>query len=99
MKDGILHLFLRHKWYDMIESGVKTEEYRDIHGWKKSLLRYPSKLAYGRRLPTHVKRICFHRGYTSRTLLRYCDGISIGIGRAEWGAPDYPCFIIKLKQQ
>lgn len=27
---GILHLPLRERWYKMIESGVKTEEYREI---------------------------------------------------------------------
>ena len=26
----ILHLPLKAKWYEMIESGVKTEEYREI---------------------------------------------------------------------
>ena len=25
-----LDLVLKHKWYDMIESGLKTEEYREI---------------------------------------------------------------------
>jgi hypothetical protein len=26
----VLHLVLKRKWYDMIDSGVKTEEYREI---------------------------------------------------------------------
>ena len=29
----ILHLPLKAQWYEMIESGVKTEEYRDIKGY------------------------------------------------------------------
>lgn len=34
----ILHLNLKAKWYDMIESGVKKEEYREIKPfWKKRL--------------------------------------------------------------
>lgn len=33
-----LHLTLKAKWYDMIESGIKTEEYREIKPyWLKRL--------------------------------------------------------------
>ncbi|MCM1079107.1 MAG: hypothetical protein NC344_05700 [Bacteroidales bacterium] len=33
-----LHLILRHKWYDMIASGEKPEEYREItHHWMSRL--------------------------------------------------------------
>ena len=36
----ILHLPLKKEWYEMIESGVKTEEYREIKPyWIKRLLR------------------------------------------------------------
>ena len=36
---NILHLPLKSKWYDMIESGVKPEEYRDIKPyWVKRFL-------------------------------------------------------------
>ena len=35
-----LHLPLKAKWYEMIESGVKTEEYREIKPyWMKRLLK------------------------------------------------------------
>lgn len=35
-----LHLPLKAKWYEMIESGVKTEEYREIKPyWVKRLLK------------------------------------------------------------
>lgn len=38
-----LHLVLKRKWWDMIASGVKTEEYREIkHHWIK-LLCYQNK--------------------------------------------------------
>ena len=37
----ILHLPLKSKWYEMIESGVKTEEYREIKPyWVQRLTRY-----------------------------------------------------------
>lgn len=37
---GVLHLPLKKGWYEMIESGVKTEEYREIKPyWAKRLLK------------------------------------------------------------
>lgn len=36
----ILHLPLKKEWYEMIESGIKTEEYREIKPhWLKRLLK------------------------------------------------------------
>lgn len=36
----ILHLPLKKEWYEMIESGVKTEEYREIkQHWAKRFLK------------------------------------------------------------
>lgn len=40
-KQKILFLPLKKKWYDMIESGIKTEEYREIKPyWEKRLVDY-----------------------------------------------------------
>lgn len=37
----ILHLPLKKEWFEMIESGIKTEEYREIKPyWEKRLLDY-----------------------------------------------------------
>lgn len=45
--DKILHLVLKRKWYDMINSGIKTEEYREIKPyWEKRLLDYKSLSDY-----------------------------------------------------
>lgn len=41
MTEKILHLPLKKEWYEMIESGVKTEEYREIKPyWVQRLTRY-----------------------------------------------------------
>lgn len=40
--------------------------------------------------------VCFSYGYTKRRMTFECNGITIGRGRPEWGAPDYKTFIIKL---
>ena len=39
--NGTLHLTLKKQWWDMIESGEKWEEYREIKPyWSKRLCRY-----------------------------------------------------------
>lgn len=98
-----LHLVLKHKWYDMIDSGVKTEEYRDITPyWIKrilgvdkisisGLLREAYEYDY-----THVQ---FHRGYTNTTMIFKINYISVGIGKPEWGASERITFIIKLRER
>ena len=87
----ILHLPLKAKWYDMQESGEKTEEYREYtEYWHKRLIDQETL----RMKPyTHV---CFRYGYTKRCFIHKIDSITIGMGRPEWGAPDCrEVFIIK----
>ena len=86
----ILHLPLKAKWYEMQESGEKTEEYREYNNyWYKRLID-PDTL---RAKPyTHV---LFRYGYTQRCFIHRIDSITIGMGIPEWGAPDHPVFIIK----
>jgi hypothetical protein len=99
MTDGILHLVNSYQWYDMIERGEKLEEYRDISTWEKVISKCHMMIyANGITVPTDVKQICFHRGYTNTTMLRDVEEIYVGIGRPEWGAPNYPVFIIRLKK-
>ena len=78
--DGIrnskeLHLVLKHKWYDMIATGEKTEEYREIK-------RYYEKKFYN----NDYTHIVFHRGYTKTTMKYAINSLTIGFGRPEWGA-------------
>ena len=45
--NNTLHLVLKHKWYEMIESGIKTEEYREIKPyWVKRLLQWQEDSRY-----------------------------------------------------
>ena len=70
-----LHLILKTCWYNMITQGIKREEYRENKPyWKKRLFSHQY---------THV---CFHRAYTNETMTYKIESISIGRGRAEWGA-------------
>jgi hypothetical protein len=97
-----LHLPLKAKWYETIESGVKTEEYREIKPyWSKRFVGFDIPLfshRYGYQHAnvkdyTHVK---FSYGYTKRTMTFEIESITIGKGNPEWGAPTEDVFIIKL---
>lgn len=99
-----LHLVLKHKWYDMIESGEKKEEYRAVtQYWMRRLIEdvyeYEEEDACCRVCYADYDRVCFHRGYTSTTMTFIIESIDTGKGKPEWGAPDKPVFIIKLGER
>lgn len=81
----ILYLSLKAQWYEMIESGEKKEEYREIKEyWFKRLS------------DKHYDAVQFSYGYTKRTMLFELESITIGKGNPKWGAPNKDVFIIKL---
>ena len=87
----------------MIDSGEKQEEYRAITPyWKKRF-----KCCAGIPAPESCSNcpfggcktldvVCFHYGYTRKTMTFDIDSIRIGKGRPEWGAPDEDVFIIRV---
>lgn len=104
-----LHVVLKHKWYNLIASGEKKEEYRELSEyWTKRLLVLTligQKISHylGRIEEKHIvgfrdyDTICFHFGYTRTTMTFEIKEISIGQGNPEWGAePGKNYFIIKL---
>ncbi len=69
----ILDLPLKRKWYEMIESGIKTEEYREIKPyWEKRLIDYAAikanitEIFLRKRLLGIQTDVCKHfpRGFT-----------------------------------
>ena len=107
-----LHLPLKAKWYEMIESGVKIEEYREIKPyWIKRLC---DNWVSGDTFIDCMNNCCinciqtklynlykydavkFSYGYTKRTMTFEIESIAIGKGNPEWGAPTEDVFIIKL---
>lgn len=84
----VLRLTLKRRWFDMIASGVKQEEYREIKDWIISRL-------HGKAYDV----VEFSNGYGAhvpRVTVEYL-GWGNGIGRAEWGAtPLKPTIIIRL---
>lgn len=96
----ILDLSLKWHWYDEIASGRKTEEYRQITPfYHKRIMDHSCKLIGGP-ICTFKKydAVRFHRGQGSPvTMLVQCLGISTGMGKTEWGAPqNEEVFIIRL---
>jgi len=84
----ILHLTLKKKWFDMISTGEKREEYRHIKSyWNKRLMGKDYDV------------IVFRNGYSknSPTMIVELKEILSGFGVVEWGAPEsQPVYIIKL---
>jgi hypothetical protein len=86
MTNNILRLTLKKKWFDMIASGEKKEEYRENKEyWQNRLQR-----VNGMKLPDnqckHFEFVHFTNGYAKNapTMLVECKGISIGKAKPEW---------------
>jgi len=87
---NILHLTLEKQWFDMIASGVKREEYREMKPyWNKRLMC--NKKQYD--------KILFRNGYSRnapRLLIEFTE-LQSGLGIIEWGAPEGKAvYILKL---
>ena len=86
-KEGkTLHLILKRKWWDMIESGEKKEEYRTQSDyWIKRLVdgEYYGSDGLDRYKP--FENVCFHLGYTNTTMTFRIAHIYQGYGVTEWG--------------
>lgn len=95
----LLHLPLKARWYNMIESGVKTEEYREIKPyWNKRLMCDKWNFCTDSlcHIPQKFDAVIFSYGYTKRAMAFEIESITIGKGKPEWGAPTEDVFIIKL---
>ena len=90
----VLRLTLKRKWFDMIASGKKLEEYRDPSPWIYS--RLLEKDGYSHR---QYDLIEFKNGYGPDvpTMTVEFKGWQHGIGMPKWGAtPGLRYVVIKL---
>jgi len=84
----ILELTLKRKWFDMIASGEKREEYREPKQWILSRLEGKT-----------YDCVRFRNGYAPDALTCICEfgGWRLGCGRPEWGGSlETQCVIIEL---
>jgi len=86
--NNTLHLTLKKKWFDMIFSGEKKEEYRDIKPY------YNLRLI-GKEYDTVVFRNGYARDAPRLTI--ELKAIRFGTGNPEWGAvPNRKYFVLYL---
>lgn len=103
--ERVLHLTLKKRWFDMILSGEKKEEYREIKPyWERRLLHY----SFGekeRRFVFHDMEvlydfIIFRNGYSknSRMMKVQYMGVQVGIPAFKWygSKTDKELFVISL---
>jgi hypothetical protein len=91
-----LTLTLKKKWFDLIKSGVKTEEYREIKPfWTKRLMRPVIDYGDGRisipDVPREFDTLVFTLGYPkaddmSRRMVFKNPKIEMRTGNPVWGA-------------
>lgn len=102
MKKETLHLTLKKKWFDMIASGEKKEEYREIKPyWGKRFCASWCKAVKSKCEPPFKSfdTVTFRNGYDkdAPTMVVECKGISIGHARPEWSDNwQGEVFVIKL---
>jgi hypothetical protein len=84
----VLYLTLKKKWFDMIASGEKREEYREMKPyWHKRLLGKGYDVIH------------FRNGYdkTAPVMVVELVEINSSLGIIEWGAPPaQPVYILRL---
>lgn len=87
MKSKTLKLTLKKKWFDMIASGIKKEEYRQLKPW---ILARLEGRAYD--------AIEFRNGYGPKAPIIRVEwlGWEKGFGRLDWGAGFDEIAIIRL---
>ena len=87
----VLRMTLKRKWYDMIASGEKTEEYREIKPYwttrfKDFLVKKP------------FDYIIFKNGYSSDSPEMKVEllDIQFGISKKEWSGEISDCYVLFL---
>lgn len=82
----ILYLTLKKKWFEMIASGEKIEEYREIKPyWVKRLLNIMESYNEYKEFDKVIFRNGYSKGAPSMTFrILYIDR---GYGHPKWGAP------------
>ncbi len=92
---SILPLVLKGKWYDMIASGEKREEYRDAKPyWNKRLCVFKWEEPWNQ----HYWVVAFSRGYVKPSMYFLVGNLRPRdwCGHPEWGEPETPHWVITL---
>lgn len=101
----MLTLPIKKKWFDMIKSGEKKEEYREIKPyWTKRILK--NDITNCEIIKRQLKKensyldrtVIFRNGYSNNSPSIKCMvSININFGREEWGAePNKEYYVLKI---
>jgi hypothetical protein len=101
---AILPLVLKGKWYDMIASGEKKEEYREAKlFWRKRIRNVFNKAHTG---CDKLIVVAFSRGYKKQDMFFVSKSFILVRNegewrrrKIEWGEPDTPHYIIGLGER
>ena len=92
----MLTLPIKKKWFDMILSGEKKEEYREIKPYYTSRFRH---IWQGSLIGGKARRkICFRNGYSRKSPTFVATvTLDVGQGKPEWGAePGKEYYVLKI---
>jgi len=92
----MLTLPIKKKWFDMIVSGEKKEEYREIKPYYDSRFMNLLRIELGKFKDEEY--ILFRNGYSKNSPTIKCKVyISYGYGKEEWGAePNKKYYVLKI---
>lgn len=85
--NNVLHLTLKKKWFDMISSGYKKEEYREIKNYWIARLINSRKYDY-------VKFVNGYGAHRPSMLVELLGICASGTGKQEWGAEPGAYYIV-----
>lgn len=96
----MLVLPIKKKWFDMIVSGEKTEEYREIKPYYDSRFKkyMPRPTTFRKEYIAAQFIIIFRNGYNSKSPFIKCKCIvDTGKGKEKWGAiPGKRYYVLKI---
>ena len=94
----MLTLILKGKWYDMIRSGEKLEEYREIKEYYTTRFRNAGLIDEQGRSTVALKSVVFRRGYAKNAPRMVClCRCFIGRGWPSWGAaPGARYYVLRI---
>lgn len=108
----MLVLPIKKKWFDMILSGEKKEEYREIKPYYDSrfqntfgFIMVGGQMVHGEAAPEEIRvewpvPVILRNGYSAknRQLKAYCR-LKFGYGKPEWGAaPGKLYYVLKIEK-
>ena len=95
----VLHLGTNAWCFEMVRKGIKTVDYREITQYYAKLFSRGQIRLNGTAYQDYQVNICLHLGYGKLrpTMLLECEGLSVGVGKPEWGAvPNVPYYRLCL---